>query len=978
MPSKLLLLHGSRQTGQLLLGRMNKLRKRLSKNFDLEVVAPDAKFPHPDDPNLRQWWSREGNAYVGLEETIQQLLELWDAQVKEEARSPDQMEQNDGFVGILGFSQGARLAHLMALCHHRQPDKFFKGLKFVIMVAGYDASLPEGFNEAICHVPLLSLKRQGATSESHLPIPPREEPSEKITVASLHVWGETDKVISPDQSRAVTDWYDKSCTQTHVHEGGHHVPMRAESIRAYEAFIELQLSQPKINHLEKKQKTDDLASSIPSEDDDGDDDEEYANETNASSSSRQIPSEENAQQQADEIEALLAIFPDEFKLLSKRTSDGKGYEYPIRYLVDLPENDEGIWPPHPVAIQIEYPLDYPNTGPDIQLIHENNVMEFSSSQKLACLTALQEAGNAEEGMPCVLSIINMARDFFESGAMAITKSDGPFIQDAEGHSEPDQAESEKSDDLSLRSRIASLPAASAERISECNFQGLCIAESLLGLHGGSTVHSSEQQTTDASFTKGGLWSYTVGLVGKPSAGKSTFFNAATAFARQRNDAGNAYGGAAMAPHPFTTIDPNIGFCLVPAPPGSCPEESYQGDMAIGSTHGRDNHGQRLIPVLLKDVAGLVPGAYQGRGRGNKFLNDLTDADVLVHVLDASGTADTEGNFVGEEGDGIPSSGASHPLNDLAWIRNELIEWVFNNLLFKWDAIRRRGRSKLTEMFSGYGQPQAMTWSILNAVEKYMEQTEGRDKALDHLEQWDTSDVHRLVSAFLGVRFPMALALNKCDLPSSARNVKDIQEALPVHGAYVGVPLCAQTEMEHVQAALEITLQGRARRQAEESGQLPTGVWRCLQSSIKLREPVLVFPVADLKTYAPLPGFHKHAISDPSLPSAGMITCLKRANGFLPTLWDESASNYNTTSKSTKDSLATVAIRDCLVMKPGSTVEDVYVTLKHMGALSGEFVRAEGCGELGSTAKPVPKQQVVSRSVRILKIMTNKRTAWQNK
>lgn len=64
------------------------------------------------------------------------------------------------------------------------------------------------------------------------------------------------------------------------------------------------------------------------------------------------------------------------------------------------------------------------------------------------------------------------------------------------------------------------------------------------------------------------------------------------------------------------VDPNVGYCLLPAPIGSCPEENYRGtDLQVGSTHGRDPAGRRLIPVLLKDVAGLVPGAYQGRGRG---------------------------------------------------------------------------------------------------------------------------------------------------------------------------------------------------------------------------------------------------------------------------------------------------------------------------------------------------------------------------
>jgi len=162
----------------------------------------------------------------------------------------------------------------------------------------------------------------------------------------------------------------------------------------------------------------------------------------------------------------------------------------------------------------------------------------------------------------------------------------------------------------------------------------------------------------------------------------------------------------MAPHPFTTIDPNLGFCLVPAPAGSCPEDnnSNAANFNVGSTHGRDCRGRRLLPVLLKDVAGLVPGAYQGRGRGNQFLNDLTDADVLIHVLDASGRADAEGNIVVADGDDDETktnNGVIHPLHDMAWIRNELIEWVYTNLERKWDTVRRRGRTKLLGMFSGY-------------------------------------------------------------------------------------------------------------------------------------------------------------------------------------------------------------------------------------------------------------------------------------
>jgi len=82
----------------------------------------------------------------------------------------------------------------------------------------------------------------------------------------------------------------------------------------------------------------------------------------------------------------------------------------------------------------------------------------------------------------------------------------------------------------------------------------------------------------------------------------------------------------------------------------------------------------------------------------QFLDDLTEADVLIHVVDASGTADAEGNIIGfldEPSPDMQTKGAgSNPLYDLSWIQNELIQWVANNLEAKWDTITRRGRNKV--------------------------------------------------------------------------------------------------------------------------------------------------------------------------------------------------------------------------------------------------------------------------------------------
>ncbi|MHB1869083.1 MAG: GTPase, partial [Nitrososphaerales archaeon] len=118
-----------------------------------------------------------------------------------------------------------------------------------------------------------------------------------------------------------------------------------------------------------------------------------------------------------------------------------------------------------------------------------------------------------------------------------------------------------------------------------------------------------------------------GIVGKPNVGKSTFFNAATLLS------------VPVANYPFTTIQPNVGNAYIRV---KCVhEELGVKDNPVNSTCV---DGTRLIPVRLVDVAGLVPGAASGRGLGNKFLDDLRQADALIHVIDASGGTDEEGRL----------------------------------------------------------------------------------------------------------------------------------------------------------------------------------------------------------------------------------------------------------------------------------------------------------------------------------------------
>ncbi|MGB1697740.1 MAG: GTPase, partial [Thermoplasmatota archaeon] len=137
----------------------------------------------------------------------------------------------------------------------------------------------------------------------------------------------------------------------------------------------------------------------------------------------------------------------------------------------------------------------------------------------------------------------------------------------------------------------------------------------------------------------------IGLVGKPNVGKSTFYSAATL---AEADIGN---------YPFTTIDANRGMGAV-----RVPDPSTAFNVVPTPRTGKVVDGTRFVPVEIVDVAGLVPGAHEGRGLGNKFLSDLAQADVLIHVVDASGMTDEEG---------VPSKTRRDPLLDVAFLEEEI-------------------------------------------------------------------------------------------------------------------------------------------------------------------------------------------------------------------------------------------------------------------------------------------------------------------
>src|SRR3989344_4703360 len=155
----------------------------------------------------------------------------------------------------------------------------------------------------------------------------------------------------------------------------------------------------------------------------------------------------------------------------------------------------------------------------------------------------------------------------------------------------------------------------------------------------------------------------IGLVGKPSTGKSTFFKAAT------------LAEVAIASHPFTTIKPNHGTGFVKI---ECAEKEF--NVTCIPRFGYCIKGNRFVPIDLIDVAGLVPGAHAGKGLGSQFLDDLNQADALIHIIDISGST----NETGEQVEAL----SYDPLNDVSFLEYELDMWYLRILKKGWDKFAR--------------------------------------------------------------------------------------------------------------------------------------------------------------------------------------------------------------------------------------------------------------------------------------------------
>ncbi len=333
------------------------------------------------------------------------------------------------------------------------------------------------------------------------------------------------------------------------------------------------------------------------------------------------------------------------------------------------------------------------------------------------------------------------------------------------------------------------------------------------------------------------YSRLLGVVGKPNTGKSTFFSAATLAA------------AEIANYPFTTIKPNRGVGYVRSP---CVHEEFK--VKDNPKNSLCLDGTRLVPVELIDIAGIVPGAWEGRGLGNQFLDEIRRADALVHIVDASGGTDCEGKSC--------KPGEHDPLEDVQFLEKEITMWMVTILKKDWARIARTAEQDkkgiahhLEDRLSGLSiRRQCVNEAIRKA-----------GLNVDKPATWSDDDFYRFVDNLRRISKPLLIVANKIDLPTAQANVERMKKL-----DYIVIPASAEAELALRRAAEKGLIDYRPgdgdfkimQPEKLSAGQIQglerikekilkangsTGVQEALNTAyFKLLDMIVVYPVEDIE------------------------------------------------------------------------------------------------------------------------------------
>ena len=310
----------------------------------------------------------------------------------------------------------------------------------------------------------------------------------------------------------------------------------------------------------------------------------------------------------------------------------------------------------------------------------------------------------------------------------------------------------------------------------------------------------------------------VAIAGKTNSGKSSFFKAATLV------------DVEISNRTFVTIKPNTGTSYVVI---DCNDKEF--GVKCNPKNGYCKDGKRFVPIQLWDIAGLVPGAHEGRGLGLRFLDDIRQASVLLHVVDFSGMTDSEGK---------PTEN-HNPEEDILFVENEINLWFID--------VIKRNVEKIKKLPTGKAE-------LLDALQQ---QLSGlgvtKEQISQTLDEYPISEIESFAKRLREVSKPILIVSNKIDLKQSQENFERSKNK------YKMIPTSAESEIALKKAEEKKLVNYKVGNGFEIIGNLDiaqqkalefikrevidkfgsTGIQECLNKAVfEILNYIAVYPVAD--------------------------------------------------------------------------------------------------------------------------------------
>ncbi len=261
----------------------------------------------------------------------------------------------------------------------------------------------------------------------------------------------------------------------------------------------------------------------------------------------------------------------------------------------------------------------------------------------------------------------------------------------------------------------------------------------------------------------------IGVVGKANVGKSTTFKALTLM------------DVLIANYPFATIKPNHGVGFVKI---DCVDSFF--NTQCNPREGFCINHKRFVPVDIIDVAGLVPGAHEGKGLGNQLLDDIRQADALIHVVDFAGATNERGEPV--------EPGTRDPYDDIVFLAEEIDFWIHGIINRGWDRFARQIQQEhanparaLGKQLSGLKVTEEMAEDVIKKL----------GLPLDKVMSWTQDDLMNITKELRQRTKPMIIAANKMDIPIAWQNYERIAKE---HPELIIIPCSAESELALKEAA----------------------------------------------------------------------------------------------------------------------------------------------------------------------------------